>query len=240
MKMFKHFQIGLVSFLLVLGSIGLGQAAFWDSKPDPRNAVLLLVDHGGVSNPDMEQYKLAMITRLAEAGKGRGLREARLEVISTSSALTVWVGDLEDLLDNKRATRLLEKTKRDPVGCAGLQASFKRINTRLKSLQVQGYNRIHVVVWSPLINTGLPCNNTKPVALPQLPIEMNFDSIFQRSSIGSLVFMAVSPYQETQWTEALQGSAEFLRGGGKTFALMGEEETISELTGGKITWLTRQ
>ncbi len=200
-------------------------------------AALVNIDNSGVSNVEMEQIKLALISRLAEAGQGRHISQARLEFQSMITGKTIWVGTFEDLSDGDRVNRLLKKIERDPVGCAGLESTMKRVETRLKYLQAQGFQHVHVMFFSPLIDTGLPCNHTKPITLPQLPIEMDFDRIFQRKVLDSLVFMAVASEQEPQWTEVLEETAQYLRTAGKKFELMGEEESISSITGRPITWL---
>ena len=222
---------------LILGGISPSSFA-WGSRDDtPDTAVLVNIDNSGVSNVEMEAIKLALISRLAEAGQGRHIRNARLEFLSMISGKTVWVGSFKDLGDGERVNQLLKKIERDPVGCAGLESSMKRVETRLKYLETQGFQHVHVLFFSPLIDTDLPCNHTKPITLPQLPIEMNFDQVFQRKVLDSLVFYAVAPEQEPQWADVLEETAQYLRGAGKKFAMLGEEESISTITGRKITWL---
>ncbi len=230
---------GVMSLGVLIGTGQKASAGWWDQEKPEKVAVLAGVDNSALSNPEFEKYKLAMIGRLRQSGEKRGLRTARLEIVSLSSATTQWVGEFSEMGDADRGAQLLKKIARDPVGCAGLKESMKRISGRLDYLERQGFTTIHVLIWSPLVATGIPCNEVDSVSVPQLPIEVNFDAIFQRESLGSLVFMAVDQNQEPQYNNVLSGTAQYLLGKDKTFHLMAEEETVSQIMRKELSWLQK-
>ena len=194
-------------------------------------AFILINDDSGVMT-NMEQIPNLRMQLLGQykALKKHGRRYARAEmvVISTSLARPVWYGKISDL-GGHRGGEVLERTANNPKSCNQLAASFDAARNVAVQLSAQGYNEIHISVFSSLISTPVPCSTAK-ITLPQLPVPVDWAaSLAPTSHVRSVIFYAVNAHQYSVYTQALAPLTKWAGKNSKTFAVHDVEASINIL-----------
>jgi len=156
-----------------------------------------------------EKYKLLILTHLKQLTRKRELAHAHIDVISSSIGRTVWSGTPSDLKQKPaRALALVNAIKAKSENCNNLSGSFAEVKSNLKSLQRQGFTKAHVIMFSSLIDTPRPCNETTSITLPQTPpLQGNINvSLTSSNIVRGISFYWVSPHQKNVWEEFIEPS----------------------------------
>lgn len=195
-----------------------------------QTAVLLVNDDSGlVVNPEtFEQMRMPLLAQIKDLRTKRKFARAKLEVISTVRARTVFVGTISDL-KGSRAQEVLDATKNNPKHCNNLRDTFKAVRARLLQLEQLGYDSIYVYAFSSLIDAPSPCNNVR-LKLPQLPVTVSFLNIFGSTrAVKAVALYHISPHQAPLYLEAMQGFADWARANDVAFAIFDEAASVHEI-----------
>ena len=200
-------------------------------------ALLVMVGDSGIERIEMQEPQKILIARLAQMAKFPGLKDASLEFFSGANGASLWVGTAQDLRKGQRVEALIEQAQRHPKRCSDLVAAFRKLATRLRQLEIQGYTHIIVITYMGLIHTGYPCDQVASLTLPQLPPhKINWEQLFQRDSIRALVMLSVNEFQEVPYLETLEAISVQYAQQNKIFKFHTEPQTLSVL-GEKFRWL---
>ncbi|MCF6251100.1 MAG: hypothetical protein L3J75_07500 [Methylococcaceae bacterium] len=176
--------------------------------------IQIIMDESGVliDADEAEKYKMVMLSHLKLMTRKREFANAHIDVISTSLGRTVWSGTPGDLKrKTERALKLVESVKANPKNCNNLASAFLEIKDNISHLERRGYKNAHVIVFSSLIHTLRPCDETTHIVLPQTPpAKGNINATLMASKIvKSLQFFWVSPHQKRIWEEFLKPSFDW-------------------------------
>ncbi len=161
--------------------------------------------------------------------KARRYARADLVLISTSKARPVWYGKISDL-GGKRGHEVIDRTTNDPKRCNQIAASFKAVRNAIKQLDRQGATEIHIVVFSSLISTPIPCDKIVRIDLPQLPVQVDWlASLTPTDHVNSVTFYGVNTHQHPVYTQSLEPLAGWGEKRGKTFDIHDFESTSNAL-----------
>lgn len=153
------------------------------------------------------RYKLTLLSHIKKLVRKREFAHAHIDVISTSIGRTIWSGVPTDLKRKpERALALVNAIKSIPENCNNLPGAFVELASNLKALERQGFTKSHVIVFSSLIHTPRPCDETTDIILPQTPpVEGNINSALSSSKlVHSLHLYWISPHQMRVWKEFLE------------------------------------
>lgn len=201
---------------------------------EPKSAFIILNDDSGVlTEPEQAaKLKLLMLAQLKALKRKRQYAKAKLVVISTAYAKSIFVGDIADL-SGERATELLDKIAANESRCNQLIESFDSVEQSIFQLKQQGYNDIHLYVFSSLIGTKNPCDGVQEVTLPQLPVPVDFKiKLTNNDVVQTIVFYYANSHQVRLYQDALKGVSSWGYGVGKAFAIFDMEGTMHELRHG--------
>ena len=233
--MTRSIFIGLVGLMAVMMLVTVGEV---QAKNKDGYAVIAMIGNSGVENMQLEQSKQILVARIGQLGKLREFREAPVEVISGATGTTLWSGTPDDIVKGKRVKGLLGQLAKNPNMCSNLVAAFRRLNNRIRQFEVKKYKKIYVFIHAGLIHTGVPCGNLSSLPIPQLPpAKINFEKIFHRKSIASLIFMGVNEWQEEPWNESLEETGMYAAQHGMIFDFKGEAQTHAFLEEGFRSWI---
>lgn len=171
--------------------------------------IQIIMDDSGVliDAKVADQYKLALLGHLKQFTRKREFARAHIDVISTSLGRTIWSGTPSDLKRKPvRALALVESIKSKTENCNNLPSAFTEVQSNISALERRGYKRSFVIVFSSLIHTPRPCDETTSIVLPQEPpVEGNINGALASSEIvRSISFYWVSPHQKRVWEEFLK------------------------------------
>ena len=214
-------------------ALGISVTSYADT---PQKSAFIIVndDSGVLSDPARaKNSRLLLLAQLKDLNKRRQYSSAQVQVISTSYARTVWVGQVSDLR-TERAAELIKKLEPEPNNCNNLTGSFSAVQTAVKQLTQQRYTDVHIYFFSSLISTPTPCSDLK-ITLPQLPVPVNFlETLASSEDVSSLAFFYVNPHQLRAYQEALQGVATWTNTNNKPFGLFDMESTDFQLRSGLL------
>lgn len=170
--------------------------------------IQIIMDDSGVliDAESANQYKLLLLSHIKKLVRKRKFAKSHVDVISSSIGRTIWSGVPMDLKRKPaRALALIEAIKTKPENCNNIPASFQELSSNLRALKRQGYKEAHVIVFSSLIHTPRPCDQTSQIILPQTPPqEGNINSsISSLAIVRSINFFWISPHQMRVWEEFL-------------------------------------
>ena len=199
-------------------------------------AVEVLFDDSGVlTDPERaKNYKLLLLGHLKGLTRKRRYANARIDVISTSFGRSVWIGSPRDLKRGPHAEALIPHTESHKNYCNNLPGAFAELQSNLQQLERQNYQEIIVIVFSSLIDTPRPCENTVELTLPQMPPPMDINAILTSSkAIRSITFYWSNPHQKKIWTDMLEPTIRWSKNHNTPFGLFDIENTIYEIEGMK-------
>jgi hypothetical protein len=199
-----------------------------------RIAIELLIDESGVLLDPQEAhgYKMMLLAHLKALATKRTGANARIEVISTSLGRTVWSGTpLMVRRDPERAQALVNAVTSDPNRCNNLPGAFLELKSNLAQLERDGVSAVHVVIFSSLVHTPIPCEAIKTIALPQMPpADGDLNGTLEGASrVRSVSFFWVSPHQKRVWEEFLAPSFAALWQKGESVNFLDVERTKAAL-----------
>lgn len=199
-------------------------------------AIQVLADTSGVllSPTTGDAQKMVLLAHLKKLGKKRKYKDAQIDIISTSHGETVWSGTPKDLKgNNPKAEKAVSVVKVNPGSCNQLEKSFTEMYENLEDLEWQHYDRAHVVIFSSLIHTPVPCENVQ-ITLPQIPPAKSEINKFLASSkiVKSIDFYWVSPDQRRIWKDFLKPTFDWAVHSGVYMRLLDEERTPPALQDG--------
>jgi len=169
---------------------------------------VIMDDSGVLINPvEADQYKMQLLSHLKKLTRKREFSRAHIDVISSSIGRTIWSGSPSDLKRKPvRALALVNAIKSVPENCNNLSGSFNELASNLRALKRQGFTKAHVIVFSSLITTSRPCDETTSITLPQLPpIQGDINkSLTSFEGTRSISFYWISPHQIRAWEQFLE------------------------------------
>ena len=155
----------------------------------------------------MGNQELILLSHLKKLVRKRDFSRAHIDVISTSVGRTIWSGTPSDLKRKpQRSLALINRIKAVSENCNNLPGAFVELTSNLAALEREGFTKAHVIVFSSLIHTPRPCDQTTQIILPQAPpLEANINGALSFSKIlRSINFYWVSPHQKNVWEEFLE------------------------------------
>lgn len=193
--------------------------------------ILLGDDSGALTNPEQaKQVKLLQLAQVKALSKKRKYANADLIFISTAYARKTMVAKISDLKTPK-ANEIVQYTESNPNACNKLAESFSAVETSIMQLEQQGYNELHIFVFSSMISTPSPCADVK-ITLPQLPIQVNWVEKLAHRSVANIQFLWVNPHQLKLYQEALNPLRLWANANGKAFGIYDEASTENALRQG--------
>ncbi len=197
---------------------------------------LIIDDSGVLIDPiDADQYKLVLLSHIKGLTRKREFARAHIDVISTSIGRTIWSGVPSDLKRKpERALELVNAIKSNPENCNNLPGAFMELASNINALERQGFTSAHVIVFSSLIHTPIPCSDTTQITLPQPPpLEGDINQALSTyKSIHSIAFYWASPHQKRVWEEFLEPSFNAAAQRSIPMSLMDIERSKFALRGG--------
>lgn len=204
------------------------------AAPKSTTAIQIIMDDSGVlqSPENAQRARMMILGHLKGFTRKRALAHARMDVISTSYGRTVWSGIPLELKRNAaRAQDLVQKTAARHDACNNLPGAFDELKSNLASLAREGYQHVHIVVFSSLIHTPLPCDKALRISLPQLPpAKGDINGALTASDlIRATSFYWVSPHQKRVWEEFLSPAFGWALAKGVRITFMDEERSLHAL-----------
>lgn len=218
--MFRNLCVWIVSLCLGLPALA--------TEPPPVSIQVIVDQSAALQKPEEAlRYEKLLLAHIAQLRKRRSTRDADIRLISVNNPRNLWVGTPRRLF--LRGQEVLPRLAVVENGCADLQGAFEQVRT---NLQLQRAAQVWVYVFSSLIHTGAPCDQTD-IYLPQQPPK-GLDLGFLGEAVSTLQFFWVHPLQEEPWTAFLQkqGILGRWRQGALEFGLHDEESTKTQLEEG--------
>ncbi len=211
---------------------------------ESNTTIQIISDDSGVliEASEAQQYKLALLSHIKQLIRKREFANAHIDVISTSMGRTIWSGTPSDLKRKpERAANLVKSIKADPENCNNLPGAFIEMKSNLRSLIRNGYSKAYLIIFSSLIHTPRPCDQTTQVVLPQLPpMEGNINEVLTSFDIVQAIhFYWVSPHQTRVWDEFLHPSFDWASTHNVPMGLMDIERSKYSLQQG-LNWRMRR
>jgi hypothetical protein len=153
----------------------------------PDNVYILGIDSGGV-NLDAE---LGFQVRVEAMRVIRSLRtrvryvRSRIELVDITEGRLVWAGT-PGTFRGREADKVTQVISSKPTRCSDLVRGFQAIQDRVEAVEKMGFNKISILIFSPLIHTGTPCAKSS-IKLPQAPPAYNFAASLIKSVKTKLI-----------------------------------------------------
>lgn len=197
----------------------------------PAIAIQIVIDNGGaVQEEGFEALITASLAGLANL-RGREFREARIDLILTSDPRTVWSGSPQALMREARPVlELAALTNR----CSDLVRALAQADQNLRIAAAEG---AWLIIVSPLIHAGFPCDSGPPITLPQpVPEGVALGGMVGARGLDGLILLGVHPSQERVWSDFLEaeGILRQARSGALAFTFLGMEQSRSFLERGRL------
>lgn len=192
---------------------------------DLRHAFIFVNDDSGMlqNKERASQLRTLALAQLRSLEKKRKYANAQFIAISTSYAKPVFVGNVKDLSGN-RAQALVDKLEPLPDRCNQLAESFTAVDSTVRNLEQQGFASINIYIFSSLISTPNPCKAIKSIALPQLPVPVDFKAKLTRSkAVKTIAFYYVNPHQIRVYQDVLGEIEAWGYEAGNNFAMFDVE-----------------
>lgn len=169
-----------------------------NAAENPRISIQVILDNGGtVTEPGAADQIRNFVGGIANL-RGRSFKNAHVDLILTSHPTTVWSGTPRELKTQGRAVLELVAVNDK---CADISRALKQAD---QNLRIAAPDEAYVLIYSPLIQAGFPCDAGPGITLPQpVPQDVAMGRMVDEHQLKALKFYGVHHSQEQVWGDHL-------------------------------------
>ena len=179
MKTLKLITIALaITSLLTVFQPDHVRAWSWDEDTkETKVAFIVVLDDSGAwgkrLNERADVKKTKFLKKLSGLNKLKKTRNAVVDIISSATGDSEKVTKTRDLVNEWTEIEVIMKGK--PNFCNNLGKTFITLANTIQQYADEGFDEIHVYVFSSLVDIPAPCNQLKNLILPQAPPIVDWD-----------------------------------------------------------------
>jgi len=176
--------------------------AFSLTNKNIENSIQVILDNSGTNyyinnTPETIKYTELLLFNLTNLRKDKDKKKSMIHIVTLNSPKNIFVGTPKDLMRYGNEVKSYIKPIKE--GCSDLFSALQQVQTNIKNLNPK---KSELIIFSPLIITGDPCNNVS-INLPQ-KTPNNIDLSFFKENSTKLFFYWVHYKQYPEWSSFLE------------------------------------